>query len=110
MSAYCPDCLETADNCPKCKQSFSQLRENLLVKRRVDTARTKEKVIRIMAATSLTVQRYDSSAMIRIYQCQMFEVVEELRQNFKKRLQTEINLVVERQLNLSKPENDTDLE
>jgi|JI61114C2RNA_FD_contig_31_3480083_length_660_multi_7_in_0_out_0_1 hypothetical protein len=62
-----------------------------------------------MVATSLTVRRYDSSAMVRVYQCQMFEVVDELRQNFKKRLETEIRLVAERELESSNIEDNEDM-
>lgn len=102
-SVYCPDCLEGANNCPKCNQPFSQLRNNLLMKRRIDTSRTKQKIIHVMAATTLTVQRYDSQTMIGLYQAQMFEFVETLRQNFKERLHTEIDLTIQRQLNDERP-------
>jgi len=39
----------------------------------------------------------------------MFEVVDELRQNFKKRLETEIRLVAERELESSNIEDNEDM-
>jgi hypothetical protein len=79
---FCFDCLLNVDHCPKCKQPLAQNRVVRVKKRQIGMERTKERVVSVMAMSSLTARKYGSNEMRGLYQTKMFDFVEDMRTSF----------------------------